>query len=187
MILAPPGRYTVRMRVGGAEFTQPLTVLMDPDSKVTQRELAAQTAMLKDLATDLASSTALTTGIENVRGQLRTLSGKLRGDAANSDVRAAADSVEHRFMLVADSLVQQNPGAFYEWPQKLSAKVSYLASEIQASDHQPTTQARDADVFLKSQLKLVRSEYDVLLQRDLAALNDLLRKRGLAPILTVQP
>jgi hypothetical protein len=187
MILAPPGRYAVRMRVGGAEFTQPLTVLMDPDSKVGVSELAAQTAMLRDLATDLASSTALTAGIEGVRGQLRTLLAKLASDAANQDVRSAADSVERKFMLVADSLVQQNPGAFYEWPQKLSAKISYLASEVQGSDHQPTAQAREADGFLKSQLKLVRSEYAALLGKDLAALNDLLRRRGMAPVLTTQP
>jgi hypothetical protein len=90
-------------------------------------------------------------------------------------------------MLVADSLVQQNPGAFYEWPQKLTSKFSYLASEVQTSDHQPTSQAREADAFLEAQLKLVKSEYAELLARDLAALNDLLRKRGLPPILTVQP
>ncbi len=187
MILAPPGRYAVRMRVGGAEFTQPLTVLMDPDSKVSVSELAAQTAMLHALAVDLASSTALTAGIEGVRGQLRALSAKLASDAANQDVRATADSVERKFMLVADSLVQQNPGAFYEWPQKLSSKISYLASEVQGSDHQPTAQAREADGFLKNQLKLVRSEYAALLEKDLAALNELLRKRGMPPVLTTQP
>ena len=187
MIVALPGHYAVRMRVGGAEFTQPLTVLMDPDSKVSASELASQIAMLHDLAVDLASSTALTSGIEGVRGQLRALSAKLTSDAANQDVRAAADSVERKFMLVADSLVQQNPGAFYEWPQKLSSKISYLASEVQGSDHQPTAQAREADGFLKSQLRLVRSEYTALLEKDLAALNDLLRKRGMAPVLTTQP
>ena len=83
--------------------------------------------------------------------------------------------------------MQQNPGAFYEWPQKLTAKISYLASEVQGSDHRPTAQAREADVFLKDQLKLVQAEYKQLIERDLAALNEMLRKRGLATVLTVQP
>ena len=187
MMLAPPGRYTVRMRVGTAEYTQPLSVLIDPASKAGAGEIAAQNAMLRDLAADLASSAALTSGIENVRGQLQALSAKLASDASNQDVRAATDSVQHKFALVADSLVQQNPGAFYEWPQKLTAKISYLASEIQGSDHRPTAQAHEADLFLKGQLTLVQSEYARLMAHDLAALNELLRKRGLTPVLTVQP
>ena len=76
-MLAPPGRYAVRMRVGATDYTQPLTVLMDPDSKVSTGELAAQTQMLRDLATDLASSGSLTSGIENARAQLRAISAKV--------------------------------------------------------------------------------------------------------------
>ncbi len=187
MILAPPGRYAVRMRVDGKDFTQPFAILRDPSSSVSAAELAQQTKMLEDLATDLASSNSLTAGIENVRGQLESQSKKLAATAANQDVRAAVDSVERKFAFLADSLVQQNPGAFYEWPQKLSAKLSYLASEVQTSDHRPTNQAREANGFLKAQLTLVKSAYTALLAAELAKLNELLRTRGLAPILTVQP
>ncbi len=187
MILAPPGRYSVRLRAAGAEFTQPLVVLRDPASSAAPHELAAQVALLEDLATDLSSSNALTGEIEGVRGQLHALSRRLGAEETSAGLRASADSVERRFMLVADSLVQRNPGAFYEWPQKLSAKLAYLATEVQNSDHRPTAQAREADSYLKAQLALVKSEYASLVAHELAALNDALRKRGIAPVLTVQP
>lgn len=90
-------------------------------------------------------------------------------------------------MLVADSLSQQNPGAFYEWPQKLTAKISYLASEIQVSDHRPTDQAREAHAFLQQQLRLVQREYDALVASDLAAFNQALERRGIPGVVTVVP
>lgn len=185
MILAPPGRYSVRLRAGGSEFVQSFSVLRDPSTTALASELRAQARMLEDIARDVAASNALTAGIEGVRTQLAARSSKL--DASAAEVRTSIDAVEKKFAFIADSLVQQNPGAFYEWPQKLTAKFSYLASEVQTSDHQPTTQAREADTFLKAQLKLVKSEYSDLLAKDLAELNDLLKKRGLAPVLTVQP
>jgi hypothetical protein len=186
-ILAPPGRYTVKLRVGGVGRAQPLVVLKDPDSGGSAADVAAQTAMLVNLSADLTATSTLYGGIDNVRGQLRALSERLPRDAANADVRASTDSLEAKFTYLADSLAQQKPGAFYEWPQKLAAKLSYLASEVQTSDHRPTDQARDAHVFLRGQLRLVKTQYDALLQKDLPAFNALLRQKGLPPVIVVQP
>jgi hypothetical protein len=143
--------------------------------------------MLVDIATDLRTASGLYGSIESVREQLRALSSRLASDSRNADLRGRADSVEHHFMLVADSLTQQNPGAFYEWPVKLSSKLSYLAGNVQSSDYVPTNQARDAHTFLKGQLRVAKSAYDALVQNDLRAFNDQLRQRGLPAILVQQP
>ena len=52
---------------------------------------------------------------------------------------------------------------------------------------QPAADKAEADEFLKGQLKLVKAEYSALLANELAGLNELLRKRGLPPVLIVQP
>jgi hypothetical protein len=143
--------------------------------------------MLVDIAKDLRTSAAMYSSIEGIRGQLRTLRTRLASDASNADVRTRADSLERRFMFVADSLSQQNPGAFYEWPVKLSSKLSYLAGNVQSSDHVPTNQAQDAHTFLKGQLRVAKEAYDALVQSELRAFNDVLRQRGLPPILVTQP
>jgi hypothetical protein len=64
---------------------------------------------------------------------------------------------------------------------------SYLASEVQSSDRKPTDQARDAHAVVKTQLALVQREYALLLQRELARVNALLRSRGLAPVSLAVP
>jgi hypothetical protein len=58
---------------------------------------------------------------------------------------------------------------------------------VQSSDQQPTDQAREAYAFLDGQLRLVRTEYDVLARMELAAFNATLRRRGFTTILTTVP
>jgi hypothetical protein len=90
-------------------------------------------------------------------------------------------------MQLADSLVQQIPAPFYERPVKLITKLQYLSTHLQTSDYQPTDQARESHEFLRGQLRLVRSQYDALVRTELAAFNELLRRRGLPPIVVTQP
>lgn len=182
-ILAPPGTYSVRLRVGDAEYRQPLVVFRDPGGGGAPNEIALQTAMLVDLAQDIGAAGDLYASIDNVRGQLA----RVMDSTATSVLRAAADSLERKFAFLADSLTQQKPGAFYESPVKLIAKLNYLASEVQSSDRKPTDQAREAHAVLKSQLRLVQREFAALLQGELPRLNALLSARGMAPIVAVQP
>jgi hypothetical protein len=184
-ILAPPGKYSVRLRLGAIEYRQPLTVLRDSDSGGAPNEIALQTALLVDLAQDIGAAGDLYASIDNIRGQLVTVVD--RAAMSTPDVRAAADSVEQQLKVLADSLTQQKPGAFYENPVKLIAKLTYLASEVQSSDRKPTDQAQEAHALLKFQLRLVQREFASLLQADLPHLNALLRSRGIAPVVVVQP
>ncbi|HVZ50158.1 MAG TPA: hypothetical protein VG916_15350, partial [Gemmatimonadaceae bacterium] len=183
-ILAPPGRYTVRLRVGSTELRQPLRVLRDPDGGGAPTEIAEQTAMLVTIAKALESAGGLYANIDNVRGQLAATMDRAGTPA---DVRAAADSVERKFAFLADSLTQQNPGAFYEWPVKLISQLNYLASEVGSSDRRPTDQARQAYAVLDGELALVRRAYVALVQRELARLNELLSARGIPPVIVSQP
>jgi hypothetical protein len=183
-ILAPPGRYTVTLRVGGQELTQPLILLKDPDSGGSLQEIAAQTSMLQDLSADLDSAVALSNELASLRSQLRTLTGKLASDASMADVRTA-ERLEQKLAAVADSLRQGKPVAFYEWPVRLEAKLAYLATHVQSSDREPTDQAREAHAFLKDQLRITKAAYDEAIRQDLLPFNELLRSRGLPVIATV--
>jgi photosystem II stability/assembly factor-like uncharacterized protein len=183
-ILAPPGRYTVQLRVGSTELRQPLVVLRDPESGGTPGELGAQAALLVDIAKDLDAAGNLYASIDNVRGQLAATSIRASGHA---DLQSAVDSLEKKLALLADSLTQQKPGAFYEWPVRLSAQLSYLASEVQSSDRKPTDQARAAYSVLKSQLALVQRIYMTLVATELTKLNARLRAGSLQPIVVTQP
>jgi hypothetical protein len=186
-ILAPPGRYTVTMRIGDRTQSQPLVVLRDPDVESTPADLAAQQAMLVEVGNDIASATVLNNSIENVRTQLRALGQRVANDAQNTDVKSQSETLERRFSALADTLVQPLPGPFYERAVKLIVRLQYLATHLQTSDYRPTDQARESHEFLRTQLRLVRTEYDALVRTDLATFNELLRRKGLTPIVISQP
>jgi hypothetical protein len=157
-IVAPPGRYTVTIRVGDRSQSQPLRVLADPDQGSTAVDLAAQQAILREVGNDIASATLLNNSIVNVRDHLRSLGQRVANDAANADVKSQSETLERRFSALADTLVQPLPGPFYERAVKLIVRLQYLASHLQTSDFGPTAQARESHEFLRNQLRLVRSE-----------------------------
>lgn len=182
-ILAPPGKYQVKLEVGGHEYVRPLTVLKDPSSGGSQREIELQTAMLKELAVDLHASVTLTEGIQEVRRRLKSLNEQLKGGTEESGLLATAASLEQKFSALEDRLRQQKPVAFYEWPVQLTAKFVYLAGHLQSSDREPTDQARAAHAFLRKELQSVQKDYDGITGKDLAALNQILRQMGLKEIM----
>ncbi|HXV86309.1 MAG TPA: hypothetical protein VD793_06405, partial [Gemmatimonadales bacterium] len=52
-VLMPPGTYTVKLTVGGQEFSQPLEVRKDPNSGGSLEEVRTQVARLHDLQGDM--------------------------------------------------------------------------------------------------------------------------------------
>ena len=187
-IIAPPGRYTVRLRIGDREQTQPLVVLRDPDAGSTVADLAAQQAMLVEVGNDIASATILNGSIENVRGQLRTLGTASQTMPRTTDVRTQSEALGVRFSALADTLVQPLPGPFYERAVKLIVRLQYLATHLQTSDYGPTDQARESH-GVPARAAAARSVgvRCAGARRELAAFNELLRRKGLPPIVVQQP
>src|SRR5688500_20393052 len=81
-LLAPPGRYTVRLRVGGQEFTQPLELRKDPNTPGTEQDITAQMALAGELTRTLDSAGERTNTIERVRLPLAPLTPPARQDTA---------------------------------------------------------------------------------------------------------
>ena len=52
--IAPPGRYTVRMSVGGKTYSQPLTVRRDPTYPATDADLQAQFTLATQIENEIA-------------------------------------------------------------------------------------------------------------------------------------
>lgn len=143
--------------------------------------------MLEELDADFAAAADLTARIDTIRSQLDTLAVRLAEDPDRAGPEAAilretAVKLEGSFAVLADSLVQQKPGGFFMWPVKLTAKLVYLANNVQSSDYRPTEQAREAQAFLETLLRVAASDYERLVLGDLAAFNRRLRGRGITEI-----
>lgn len=189
-ILAPPGTYTVKLEVDGREYTQPLHVLKDPNSGGSEVEITQQTELLADIQQDVDAVVDMVNSIEVVRAQLQALNSLLVDDPGARDVRVAADSLEAKFIAVEEHLLQLRATGRGQdgirWPVKLGAQILYLANGVSSSDFAPTAQQREVEALFEEQVRTHRAALDQLMQRDLPAFNEMLRRRNLANIITAE-
>jgi hypothetical protein len=182
-ILAPPGTYTVKLSVGGTEQTQALVVRKDPNSGGTEADIDAQTRVLFDLRRDLNDAADAVNRIEIVRGQIEALA-RVVDDAGIKKAGADLNQklIDLEMNLIDLRLTGGQDGIRYA--SKLMAKINYLAGGLASADFKPTDQQAEVQKILADQLRTHLSQLDGLLSKDLAAFNELLRKKNVANVVT---
>ena len=185
-ILAPPGTYTVQLSVGGQQLSQTLEVRKDPHSAGTEADIQAQMTMLFDLRRDLNAGADIVNQIELVRRQIANLIQVVEDEA----ITEAGDELEEKLMAVESILIElrlTGPDG-QRWAAKLLTKMIYLADRgVASTDFPPTDQQLEVQQLLEEQLQTAQSQLDALLDRDLAAFNELLRTRNVSNIIARVP
>lgn len=185
-VTATPGTYSVRLTVGREQFTQPLEVRKDPNTGGSEREIAEQTTLRKQIQADLDSAVAMINTLESIRAQTAVLKTALGGDSTRATVRTAADSLEQKAVGVEGELTQLRITGrgqdLIRYPVRIAGRLVYLSNDIGGSDYAPTAAHRAVFAELQSQLQATRAKYERFLSGDLAGFNALLRDRGLSGI-----
>jgi len=186
-ILAPPGTYTVKLTVDGKDYTQPLKVLKDPHSNGTEGDIQIQTKLMTSLTDTMNHVVDAVNDIESLRAQLLDLRSAVGTDEKAASVRTAADQLGAKLVEIEDHLIQlkltgrgQDDVRF---PPELAPKIAYLAAEVENGDFQPTTQEVAVHDELKEQAATYRQRLSLLLQKDLADFNGLLRQRNIPNVI----
>ena len=100
-ILQPPGNYTVKLTIGGRDYTQPLTVRKDPHSGGTEADIQTQVTVLSDLAGNINTTTDAVNQLEYVRAQLQTTMKSL----PDGELKRAAAELEAKLSNAEMNLV----------------------------------------------------------------------------------
>ena len=178
-VLMPPGRYTVRLRVGDELHEQPLTVLKDPHSAGSEAEIDAQVAFLRELREDLVTAGEAVHRVEAIRVQLATLA-RFANDQALADAISALEEklVALQMKMVDLRLTGQGQDGV-RFGAKLLQKIGYLTGGISVADFPPTDQELEVKSRLQEMLREHLSELEELVDGDVAELNQTLRARGM--------
>jgi len=190
---APPGDYTVTLRVGDDVQTQTLRVLPDPRSSVSRADYVAQFDFLKDLGATIEGLADRMDDLRSVRTQSKDLAA-LAAEAGLSDedearVKAAADSLGGKLTGLEEEIQQTKSKSFYDpldYPGRLTAELAYLyntvAGTVGTVDAPPTDQAVSRLGELRPQVDDVERRLQAVFDEDLARFNDLIRSLGLEPV-----
>ncbi|MFQ5689313.1 MAG: sialidase [Gemmatimonadota bacterium] len=187
-VLQPPGTYAVTLSVGGEDVgSRQLTVLKDPNSEGDLDGIRAQTALVEEIRTDQEAAAKAVNRIEWIRRQVYDLKAVLAEMEDQAEVISATDELDGKLTTVEESLIQlRNTGGAdgVRWPSRLVDRLAYLARAVGTADFPPTDQEREVRDLLHAQLSEARATLDALVESDVAALNAMLRERGIASILT---
>ncbi len=185
-VLAPPGRYTVRIKAGNVEQSQPLLVLKDPNSGGTDAEIAEQTRMAMSIYRDLNEAADAVHRVESARVQIESIIRTVN----DSTVKRAAQKLGTQLVNLEMNLVDlRQTGTGQDgvrFGSKLIAKLGYLATGLSSSDYKPTSQHGEVQGILNTELKVSLTALDSLFGKELPEFNELLKQRGVGSV-TVRP
>jgi hypothetical protein len=178
----PPGAYTVTLTVDGQEHTRPLRVLKDPNTAGTEADIATQVALLRNIRTDLETGGRAVQRVEAVRVQLQTLARFSEDEEVKAGARALEQKIIDLEMELVDLRLTGQGQDAVRFESRTLGKLGYLAGALANGDFRPTDQQVEVQGILNARVHAQVAALDAVLTTDLAALNELLRTRGLQVI-----
>ncbi len=185
-VLAPPGAYTVKLTIGGRDYTQPLTVLKDPHSGGTDADIAAQTTVLTSLRDGLNSGVDAVNQLEFMRAQVQSI----QRTASDTEVKQMAarvhDALSELEMNLYDLRITGGQDGV-RYAAKLLSRFNYLANGVSGSDFKPTDQHLEVAKLLGERLQTQIAQLRSTVDKDVAAFNELLRRHNAGQVVTRLP
>lgn len=172
-----PGDYTVELAVNGDTSRQSFSLVPDPNSEASTRDLEAQfefVTRIRDTITDI-NRTVL--AIRRLREQLHS-----RAEAARSTALQPLDERLYRIESALTAYDAEYRMQYHAIPVRLDDKLYTLAGRALAGDRPPTRAQRQLfDEFL-TQYEDARASLRAFIDNDLVAYNHALVAAGQEPI-----
>ncbi len=179
-----PGRYQVRMTVDGETQTRDFEVKMNPRAAATGVTLADLQERF-DFATRIRDRvTDANEAVIRIRSIKEQVEARL-AENDNSELQTLGGAVDTRLSGVESEIYQvrnrsgQDP---LNYPIMLNNKIAALLNLVESALDQPTDQSYEVFDMLSGQLGEELQQMQLIIQQDVARLNELLRSLGLEPI-----
>jgi hypothetical protein len=151
--IVAPGRYEVRLTVGGQSRSAPLVVVADPRAPGSGPAIAAVTALAVETVSDID---ALHRAVNAVRAERARLA---------KDASPAARARDARLAPIEEALIQvemKGSEADLAFPGMLNEQYASFAGSLEGADKPPTAQQlaryHDLHAQLQTQLALARAQ-----------------------------
>jgi hypothetical protein len=185
--LIPPATYTVTIAARGQTLSQSLEVRKDPQSGSSDEAIRANVELVRSIQHDMGDVVRMVNSLELTRGRLASLTKVIDADSSKLEqrkgVRAAIDSLDGKLERLEEKLFQRRTTGRGQddvrWSPRLAEQLEYLAGSVGGSDYAPTTSQREVAQLLHQRAVVARSEFNDVTARELAAINEQLRRSGL--------
>ncbi|HXZ41429.1 MAG TPA: hypothetical protein VEG68_11875, partial [Terriglobales bacterium] len=184
--LAVPGKYQVRLTVGGKTEMAPFEVKPDPRVQVEQADLQKQFDLLTQIRDELSRVYDTVNQLQDVRSQLDGLKKRLPENSNTKPVLTAARDLDQKMLTVRDDLVQMKVKSNEDslaYPQRVDSKLAALAMAIgDRTDSAPTEAEYRIFDKLKKQTDDSLAHWAELQRTDLAAFQRMMAGQNIQAI-----
>ncbi len=196
--LVPPGVYMVKLEASGQSFTQKVTVLKDPNTPATEKDVLESTALAYQIYEDTNESARLINQIEWVRKQLEDTAKILTLNKADKSLLEATKKLDGQYLAAEDQLmhptIAEGDEKSFRGPLGLYLKLIWLNAEVGTgggdvsgnSDYPPTRPEMEVFGMLHKQLADVKASVEKLNSEGIAAYNATLQKGGFGRIIAAK-
>ena len=179
-----PGRFQARLTVDGESQTQDFEVQINPRAAaegVTVADLQERydfASRIRDRVTEAHEA------IIQIRGIKTQVDDRLEQND-NAQLQELGGTVNERLSGVESEIYQvknqsgQDP---LNYPIKLNNKIAALLNQVEGAENKPTDQSYEVFEVLSDALGIELEQMSLIIQQDVARLNELLRELGLDPI-----
>ncbi len=194
--VAVPGEYTVKLTLGGKEYSQPLTVNMDPRVKASPVDLTKQFALEARIVDAMHQDFESLRQVNGLRSQIKNLqspkapAGQSDQAGLTQDVVGAIEALDKKAAAIAGGGEEFDffsgvSGGNGENLTRLNGELNMLLASVSSADAAPTSQVAIAFSGLAAELQKQMRLWGELKSRDVAALNQKLKQAGLQELTIV--
>jgi hypothetical protein len=178
--MATPGRYTVRIKVDNASYTQPFRIVKDPLIASSDADLAASTRAQMRIRDDINASVDMINRLEIMRKQIET---QRKSDALDASAKAALAELDKKMLNVELQLLTQSDlhsdDKWYVEQYRIYSNLLWLSGEVGTgagdvaggAEFRPTDASMAVLADIERDLTVAKSAFATLMERDLPAFN----------------
>jgi len=174
----PPGRYQVRLTVGGRTLTQPFEIAKDPRVAATDDDLREVYTWAKRSHNLLTRIHGAVLALRDVRAQAEAWASRIETPA----VRDAARALARKLTDVEGELIQVRSEDPRMFPSKLNSRIATLVGLLDYSDSAPTAALRELHESLAQRAEVELAKLERCLAEDVPAFNALCHGQSVAAI-----
>jgi photosystem II stability/assembly factor-like uncharacterized protein len=184
-VLALPGDYQARLTVNGKSYTQAFTVVMDPRVKTSAEELAKQFEAEKQISSAIERNASALSAAQNLRDQLKPLRQQASDRSQTQNIVNNIDALDRKIVSLAGGEQRrsdQTDASPNPTLTRINGSLATLLTVVDSADAPPSTQAMQAFEDTQKSLDQLLATWQQIQQKELAQLNQLLRRAGLTAI-----
>ena len=192
--MAAPGDYAAKLTVDGQTYTQPVTILADPNSPGTPADIEASVKLQLRIATDIDKTSDMVNHLEWMRKQLAVVENMLDSEKGETALAKDAHTADQQMQDVEYELLSKPLAASDDKTYISAWKVYYnllwLSAEIGpgagdvagGTDYAPTDTEYELTNDIEQKLVKAEADYHTLVTKEIPAFNRTLASHNITPI-----